>query len=139
MLLKRQYRCHPILGSLASDLFYESRLMNGVTEEARSPLVKGWPALLFFNSAGAREQQLNTGSFANVAESRFIVFLVSALLNNGLPGSDIGVICLYKAQEAHIREALQSAADAPGERHGGRGGLGVQVGHLLPKCAAKIC
>lgn len=130
MFLKRQYRCHPVLGSLASDLFYESRLLNGVTEDQRRPLVKGWPALIFFNSAGAREQQQNTGSYANVAEARFIVYLVSTLLNNGLAGSDVGVICLYKAQEVHVREALQLAADSAGEKQGGRGGFGVQVSHI---------
>ena len=73
VLLKRQYRCHPILGTLASDLFYEGRLVNGVTVEQRRPLVKGWPALLFFDSSGAREEQLSSGSFANEQESRFVV------------------------------------------------------------------
>ena len=109
ILLKRQYRCHPVLGTLASELFYESKLINGVTAEDRRALVKGWPALLFFNSSGGREEQQNSGSFANMQEAQFIVSLVSQLLDNGLQGCEVGVICLYKAQEAHIRDALQTA------------------------------
>jgi superfamily I DNA and/or RNA helicase len=40
--------------------------------------------------------------------------LVSQVLNNGLSGSDIGVICLYKAQVDLIREALQTNSIDPG-------------------------
>ncbi len=130
VLLKRQYRCHPHLGTLASDLFYESKLVNGVTEEERRPVVKGWPALVFFDSAVSREQQQGS-SFSNSHEARFIVHLVSKLLDNGLQASDIGVICLYKAQETTVRDALQGAADAAGKRVDGHGGFGVQVAPSL--------
>ena len=50
ILLRRQYRCHPVIGSPASDLFYEGRLINGVTEDDRPALVKDWPPIVFFNS-----------------------------------------------------------------------------------------
>jgi superfamily I DNA and/or RNA helicase len=63
-MLKRQYRCHPVLGTLASDLFYEGKLINGVTEQDRRALVEGWPPLLFFNSAGAH-------AFSKVSVLRF--------------------------------------------------------------------
>ena len=116
VLLKRQYRCHPVLGTLASDLFYDSKLVNGVSVQDRSPLVKNWPALLFFNSSG-REAQQNGGSFANVQEADFIIWLVKSLSENGVSGGKIGIICFYKAQEIHIREALQTADS----------GCGVQV------------
>jgi hypothetical protein len=108
IFLKRQYRCHPLLGTLASDLFYDSKLVNGVTEEDRRPLVKNWPALVYFDSTGSREEQHHSGSFGNVQEAQVIVTLVSQLLKNGLPGSDIGVICLYKAQETRIVESLSN-------------------------------
>ena len=74
------HRCHPVLGTLASDLFYQSKLINGVTNEARRPLVKDWPALMVFNSSGSKEELQQTGSIANLQEARFIVYLVSQLV-----------------------------------------------------------
>ena len=51
---------------------------------------------------------LFAGSFANVQEARFIVYLVSSLLNGGLAGSDMGVICLYKAQASRAHSVACS-------------------------------
>ena len=111
ILLKRQYRCHPVLGSLASDLFYDSKLVNGVSEEKRSPLVKGWPPLLFFDisGAGARETVQDSGSFVNVQEARFITWLANALVSNGVSCKQIGIICLYKAQAFHVQTLLHQS------------------------------
>ena len=74
-----------------------------------------------FNSAGTREEQRGGGSYANVQEAGFIVFLVSQLLNKGLDGTEIGIICLYKAQETHIRDALQNDVGEASEMGGLKG------------------
>jgi len=50
VLLSAQYRCHPRIAGLASALFYQGRLTNGLGEAAaaeRAPLLEGLPTLGF--------------------------------------------------------------------------------------------
>ncbi|CAB4024832.1 ZGRF1 isoform X2, partial [Paramuricea clavata] len=39
ILLRKQYRCHPVISSLSNRLFYNDRLLDGVNAEEREPLV----------------------------------------------------------------------------------------------------
>ena len=55
-LLGIQYRCHPVIGSLASALFYGGRVRNGVTGEERPPLVPHLPPLALFDVAHGSER-----------------------------------------------------------------------------------
>jgi superfamily I DNA and/or RNA helicase len=42
-------KCHPIISSIANDLFYQKKLMNGVTELDRPPLLHQLPVLSFID------------------------------------------------------------------------------------------
>ena len=63
--LRRQYRCHPDIGSLASSLFYKGQLINGVTVEQRNSFVKGFAPIVFFDVSSGMESANESGSFVN--------------------------------------------------------------------------
>ncbi|XP_052587465.1 protein ZGRF1 [Peromyscus californicus insignis] len=109
ILLRTQYRCHPVISAIANDLFYEGNLMDGVSETERSPVLEWLPTLCFYNVTGA-EQVESENSFQNVAEAAFTLKLIQSLLVSGITGSMIGVITLYKSQMYKICHLL-SAVD----------------------------
>ncbi|KAH0500830.1 Protein ZGRF1 [Microtus ochrogaster] len=109
ILLRTQYRCHPVISAIANDLFYEGNLMNGVSETERSPVLEWLPTLCFYNVTGA-EQVERENSFQNVAEAAFTLKLIQSLIASGIPGSMIGVITFYKSQMYKICHLL-SAVD----------------------------
>ena len=49
-LLRTQYRCHPVISAMASQLFYQDKLMDGVTREERKPLAVCLKLFSSFNS-----------------------------------------------------------------------------------------
>ena len=64
--------------------------------------------LFFFLSLSlSQESRRADGSFYNDKESKFVVELVSHLLEAGVPTTEIGVIALYKAQAAVIANELR--------------------------------
>ncbi|XP_004686539.1 PREDICTED: protein ZGRF1 [Condylura cristata] len=97
VLLRTQYRCHPTISAVANDLFYEGRLVDGVSEAERSPLLGWLPSLCFYNVLGL-EQIERDNSFHNVAEAAFTLKLIQSLVASGIAGALIGVITLYKSQ-----------------------------------------
>ncbi|XP_036046879.1 protein ZGRF1 [Onychomys torridus] len=109
ILLRTQYRCHPVISAIANDLFYEGNLMNGISETERSPVLEWLPTLCFYNVTGA-EQVESENSFQNVAEAAFTLKLIQSLIVSGIAGSMIGVITLYKSQMYKICHLL-SAVD----------------------------
>lgn len=109
IVLRTQYRCHPVISAIANDLFYEGTLVNGISETERSPVVEWLPTLCFYNVTGA-EQVERENSFQNVAEAAFTLKLIQSLIASGVAGSMIGVITLYKSQMYKICHLL-SAAD----------------------------
>src|SRR3546814_1535624 len=47
ILLRTQYRCHPSHTTLVNKLFYGGKLLNGITEDDRKPIIENLPPLLF--------------------------------------------------------------------------------------------
>jgi hypothetical protein len=93
-VLRTQYRCHPAISNISSSLFYDDMLINGVKEIDRSPLVKDFPTLCFYNVSKGREKSDGHGSFYNEKEADFVVTLALALLHAGVNAVDIGLYCL---------------------------------------------
>jgi superfamily I DNA and/or RNA helicase len=52
VLLKKQYRCHPRISILSNKLFYNNRLVDGVDEQDRLPLLPNFPVLSIIDSSG---------------------------------------------------------------------------------------
>ncbi|NWI11258.1 ZGRF1 protein, partial [Crypturellus soui] len=107
VLLRTQYRCHPAISAIANELFYGGSLINGVSEEDRSPLLDWLPTLCFYSVNGV-EQIERDNSFYNMAEAHFTVKLIQSLIASGIEGSAVGVITLYKSQMCKIQNLLSA-------------------------------
>ncbi|XP_072261822.1 5'-3' DNA helicase ZGRF1 [Pyxicephalus adspersus] len=109
VMLRTQYRCHPVISAVANELFYNGQLINGVSQEDRKPLLDWLPTLCFYNASGT-EQLEGNNSFHNIEEANFTVKLIQSLIASGIQGSMIGVITLYKSQMSKICNLLGSMA-----------------------------
>ncbi|XP_069124760.1 uncharacterized protein [Argopecten irradians] len=105
-VLYTQYRCHPVISNLANTLFYDGRLINGVTTADRQPLVPDVPTLCFFDVSKGQEQSDDGGSYYNEKEADFVTSLIKSLLERGVEPGSIGVITLYKSQMYKINTSL---------------------------------
>uniref|UniRef100_A0A8C0VRN2 5'-3' DNA helicase ZGRF1 n=1 Tax=Cyanistes caeruleus TaxID=156563 RepID=A0A8C0VRN2_CYACU len=105
ILLRTQYRCHPALSAIANELFYRGNLIDGISEEDRTPLLEWLPTLCFYSVHGM-EQIERDNSFYNMAEAHFTVKLIQSLIASGIEGAAIGVITLYKSQMYKIQNLL---------------------------------
>ncbi|XP_074646101.1 5'-3' DNA helicase ZGRF1-like [Tubulanus polymorphus] len=108
VLLRTQYRCHPIISAVANDLFYQHQLKDGIQTSDRLPLLVDLPVLCFYNVHDGHEMCDRDGSFYNDAEIDFVVFFIQYLSMNGIEPNRIGVITLYKAQMFKIQQQLLS-------------------------------
>jgi len=116
-LLDTQYRMHPALSQLPSDLFYAGRISDGVTSRERPP-PRGfaWPEasspVAFVPMLNGSEETEGTSKI-NRAEARQAAALVSDLLYAGeLRPSDIGLISPYAAQARLLRSMLRGEVGA---------------------------
>ncbi|ELR18662.1 uncharacterized protein ACA1_393280 [Acanthamoeba castellanii str. Neff] len=105
IMLRTQYRCHPAISGIANRLFYEGKLLDGVTPEQRSPLLPTLPTLYFCNSLRGTEERAGK-SYHNPYELGLIVEMVKSLINWGIKPQQIGIIALYKPQAYKIETAL---------------------------------
>ncbi|XP_068706006.1 5'-3' DNA helicase ZGRF1-like isoform X2 [Montipora foliosa] len=108
-LLRTQYRCHPAISAVSNRLFYDNKLLDGVTAEDRSPVLDLIPTLCFYNVAKGKEECGSDGSYYNEAEARFVVFVIECLLKSGVEPAQIGVITLYKSQLHTIANNLTAS------------------------------
>jgi superfamily I DNA and/or RNA helicase len=114
-LLTTQYRSHPLIMSISSDLFYEGRLENGVSPVDRPPL-PGFPwkkcenhkvLPVAFVPCTSYESASNT-SKSNSAEASVVVELVKKFIKSGVPTADIGVISAYSGQNLLMKKMFAS-------------------------------
>jgi len=108
-LLRTQYRCHPAISAIPNRLFYENKLLDGVTAEDRQPVVDLVPTLCFYNVGKGKEKSRRDGSYCNEEEAKFVVFLIECLLESGVEPAQIGVITLYKSQLQTISNNLAAS------------------------------
>lgn len=50
--IKNYIQCHPKISAISNKLFYDRRLLNGVTAEDRKPLIEGLPTVTFVDVGG---------------------------------------------------------------------------------------
>lgn len=106
-LLRVQYRMHPLIRGLVSDIFYDGQLTDG-------PEVAAWgepgggprDPLLFVETRGLSPATARTGgSRLNEAHATAIVRLVEVILRAG--GRDVGVVTPYRPQTKLLRRLLR--------------------------------
>ena len=104
MLLRTQYRCHPQLSALSNALYYDGRLLDGVSAAERPPLL---PSLLPLTVL-----DVTCGSSrAADAELHLASRLAQTLLTCGVPPGSIAVLCFLNVHVATIQRSLAVRAD----------------------------
>jgi hypothetical protein len=130
ILLATQYRCHPNISRICSNLFYSSKLKDGITGFQRRTLVRGMPSVLAIGPDDGQalgNEERNGESIVNVAEAMMVVeflkFFRKAINmtehtdKGGVKeasgsGDDvesmptIGCICLYRAQSFLVKKKV---------------------------------
>jgi len=109
IMMPIQFRMSPALAELPSKLFYEGRLVNGVTSADRMP-VKGFPwprpdkGMFFLNVREGKEEKWDgRTSVRNVKEAIRVKEIVKRLMKAGVKAQKIGIISFYTAQRNHIK------------------------------------
>ena len=111
VMLSIQYRCHPSIAKICSELFYQNKIRNGIGCDDRMPLF-GMPTMCLFNVACGNER-FQGGSTCNDSEAIVVVALVKRLIELGVTSEEIGVIAFYKAQVDLISEPLSEGHKHP--------------------------
>jgi superfamily I DNA and/or RNA helicase len=115
IMLKEQYRMHPIISQFPSMQYYNNALIDGVQAEERlAPTGLIWPdferPVAFLPIEGGEVVAEDGHSRANPAEASWVVRILSMLLDPGdLNNSDIGVITPYNGQVRAILDLLEQA------------------------------
>jgi regulator of nonsense transcripts 1 len=107
LMLDTQYRMHPSLAALPSDLFYAGALADGVPASARPPAPGfAWPradmpiAMLPVESSG----EVSRGtSYVNEGEVAAACHVALGFLHAGVLPREIGLISPYAAQVSMLR------------------------------------
>ncbi|KAK4365941.1 hypothetical protein RND71_013821 [Anisodus tanguticus] len=113
--LVKNYRCHPVILKLPSEIFYGGELKPCKEDNKTSTLTwadllpnKEFP-LLFIGVQGCDEREGNNPSWFNRIEASKVVEIIRDLIENkGMKEEDIGVITPYRQQVLKIRKALES-------------------------------
>ncbi|XP_037039708.1 putative helicase mov-10-B.1 [Bradysia coprophila] len=119
--LQKNYRSHPDLVKMASELFYGSEMKDSIPrigsayERIRSLTnldilpKKGFP-ILFEHVDGTPERKENCTSWYNEIDALSVLHYVETLLRNEpqeIKESDIGIVAAYKRQVVHIKDLLE--------------------------------
>ncbi|KAL6901809.1 hypothetical protein ACP4OV_004685 [Aristida adscensionis] len=112
--LVRNYRCHPAILHLPSELFYGGELIACKEDEVSSIYDcvglpnKSFP-VLFVGIQGCDEREGNNPSWFNRIEVSKVVSIIRNLTGGGdIHEADIGVITPYRQQVAKIKKALEA-------------------------------
>uniref|UniRef100_A0ACD5TUW5 Uncharacterized protein n=2 Tax=Avena sativa TaxID=4498 RepID=A0ACD5TUW5_AVESA len=112
--LLRNYRCHPAILELPSQLFYGSELIACKGDEVPSVYDcmglpnKSFP-VLFVGIQGCDEREGNNPSWFNRIEASKVVNIIRTLTRDGdVSEADIGVITPYRQQVVKIKRALET-------------------------------
>jgi regulator of nonsense transcripts 1 len=112
VILKFQYRMHPVLSAFPSRAFYRGLVQNGVNEAARTWPKRwiDWPrpdAPLLFWNVKSEEEYSETGlSYVNRHEAGCIAVLLDRMAQAGIAAAEIGVITPYAGQQAFLVDRL---------------------------------
>ena len=110
--LVTQYRMHPAIGSLISEVFYDGRLVNGEPDR-RHKFAESFPAVVSWISTSRlqdRGESRSGDSYENPMEARVVVEVLDRIRKDGgWRGTlRVGVITGYSGQVGRLRGAIDT-------------------------------
>ena len=99
VMLNRQYRMNRDISEFVSENFYDGQLICEKDNDKRN-------VLFWIDCNDSCETNVGT-SFANLPEAEEVVTLAKRLDSKYVKGSNVGIICAYKAQAKQIEEMLK--------------------------------
>ena len=115
VMLDEQFRMHPLLGELISEVFYDGKLKSPLPEKFFRHEVKvfGKPGPMAWVDVAAGRHKRQGTSLVREAEAEVLVEKLKAVLDDpGGKGLKIGVITFYSAQRDLIMGLAESAGVA---------------------------
>ncbi len=114
--LSTQYRMHKSIAQIANEIFYEGKLRTSEKVAERILSLKAGknkflnpkiPAVFIDTSKVAYyEDEVGSGCL-NTKEAKYIAYIVSLFIKNGIKREDIGVVTPYVKQKIQIEEFLK--------------------------------
>jgi hypothetical protein len=113
VMLRRQYRMHPVIMTHPSQAYYGGELLADPSLEQRADFFGEESPLLFVDTVGsdAFEEKLDY-SYINVVEAEWVVAKLKAWRSFGVDLATVGVITPYDGQRNLLRERLGMASMA---------------------------
>ncbi len=110
IMLNTQYRMHPSISFFPSQNFYNSLLLNGITDKHR-PLILGFPwpnpniRVSFVNVAG--DEETEGSSYFNPLEINMVLDILIKIFNfNTVNIEDVGIVTPYDSQKKKLRKEV---------------------------------
>lgn len=110
--LKTQYRMHPAIGNLVSDVFYEGALVNGDADRPHK-FANSFPTVVTWISTSSlpnKGESRSGDSYENQAEAEIVASALDRVQNNGgWTGTlKIGIITGYSGQVGRLRGVIDA-------------------------------
>ena len=112
-MLNIQYRMHPLIAKFPNERFYDTSIIDGVTEEERTfvdfsfPDPIGKKPTFFFDIKSSEEVGGNGITVINRYERDLIKDLLSFFYETRISYKQIGIICFYDGQRGYLLNYLE--------------------------------
>ncbi|OMD34554.1 hypothetical protein BSK56_33545 [Paenibacillus borealis] len=111
-ILSTQYRMHPVIGTMISQVFYDNAISNGVPSSSRTHPIECYrdKAIIWIDTSNCPEryEESVSTSFSNLFEANIVKEQLK-IIDEGNKDSDldVGVITGYSAQKNLIQKVIQ--------------------------------
>ncbi len=112
-VLSTQYRMHPTIGTMISQIFYDNQISNGVPLEDRTHNIKQYKDLSIIwidtSKYSDRFEERVSTTYRNLLEANIVKEQLKIINNNDIKecNYDVGIITPYSGQKNLIRNEIQ--------------------------------
>ena len=108
IMLNRQYRMHPKMGTFISENFYESELYNGLEEDKFDNRLKGLEgkAFAWFDISNEDEEKGDKSKYRKKEAEEIAKFIYRNIDSEEARGKNFGIITFYSRQRLEILKEL---------------------------------
>lgn len=108
IMLNRQYRMHPKMGTFISNHFYEGKLENGLETDKFNNRLKGLEekAFAWFDISNKEEEKGDKSKYRNIEAREIAKFIYRNIDSEEAKGKNFGIITFYSRQRTEILKEL---------------------------------